>query len=133
MMADFTQIAGRHTRLCIPGSLAAAIPPPEHKQWRRRAAEFQYMVLMAVQQLQGTMPMPASSGAVQETQLGKRQQVDSLWGTALRRMIIKPQVSDHKLWTHCRCKAPAMEHQGAKLRQARGQKNSWPKCGGQSG
>ena len=57
-----------HTaRLRIPSSLTATIPPQEHKQWRRHAVEFQYTVLITVQQLRPMLPMLTSSGAVQET------------------------------------------------------------------
>ena len=53
----------------------------------------------------GTLPMPPSDSGTQMTQPGKRRQEESLWGTALRQRIVRPQVTDHIPWTHCRYKA----------------------------
>ena len=45
------------------------------------------------------------------TQQKRTRTQDPLWGTALRRQAVKPAVSDHKLWTYLRYKAPGTEVQ----------------------
>ena len=52
----------------------------------------------------GSLPMPATSGMGHATLPQQRKLSESLWGTALRCRVVKPKVSDCKLWTHCRYK-----------------------------
>ena len=72
----------------------------ERGQWRHRAAEFQYTILITAQQLRGSLPMPPSELSSQGSQQQKHRQSDSLWGTTLQRRVLNPKASDHKLSTH---------------------------------
>ena len=96
-------------RLRIPTSFAYAVPLEQRHQWRCRAAEFQYVALITIQQLRGSLPMPTRDivGPVTHQKRTRTQVVRV--GTALRRRAVKRAVSDHKLWTHCRYKAADTE------------------------
>ena len=53
--------------------------------------------------------MATTNTASPVTQQKRTRAQASLWRTALRRRVVKLAVSDHKLWTHCRYKAPDTE------------------------
>ena len=94
------------SKLRIPTTLASTIPANERVMWRGKVAEFQHTILITAQQLRGSLPMPPTELSSQGPQKDKRTQSDSLWGTALRRRVVKPKVNDHKLWTHCAYRVP---------------------------
>ena len=71
--------------------------------------------LIIVQQLMGSLCMPSMDTAPSHPKQPRAH--DSQWGTALRRRVVTPKVSDHKLWTHCTYKAPDSEGQQGPGRQ----------------
>ena len=77
---------------------------PSLKVYWSKKGEFQYAMLITGQRLQGTLPMPPEEMKDPHGAFPKPKPMNSLWGTTLRRRILKPSITGARLWMLCRYK-----------------------------
>ena len=81
----------RISKLQIPESLIEALQPGQKRELRRKVAEHQYLAMMGMTQLRGTLPMMPKDPAWVEGNTG------SAWYGALRARKVSPNVTEKNL------------------------------------
>ena len=92
-IGTITRLQDKHriNKLQIPESLIEALQPGQKRELRRKVAEHQYLTMIGMTQLRGTLPMMPKDPAWVEGNAG------SAWYGALRARKVNPNVTEKNL------------------------------------